>query len=303
MSRFIGSEPGFFAAQRALLADAETRSFGVAESWVAPVAIYDAAQGFGEEAWLEETTGTVISWVIDGPPVRCEWGSARGTFVDPKVGITLQPRGVPNHFIAAGPIRFAQLLIGDDLLRRVADAIGSDCRQADNLREDLIDFRDASLRRALMAYSWRATRARPSATCVEMEARALLIVERLLARHHQWQEKGRSSTGLAGWALKRACAYFEAHLAENIGLERVAAETGLSAFHFARAFKVSMGMPPHAYQLGLRLREARRLLEHTDMSVRGIAQAVGYADQGALTRLFQRELGTTPSRYRCERRA
>jgi AraC-like DNA-binding protein len=108
--------------------------------------------------------------------------------------------------------------------------------------------------------------------------------------------------GLSPWQVNRIHDLLEANISSDLSLPDLASEVRLSAFHFARAFKASTGLAPHAYQMGLRLQRAQRLLAETDWTIGVIAAEVGYADQGALTRLFQKTLGVTPSLYRRARR-
>jgi methylphosphotriester-DNA--protein-cysteine methyltransferase len=68
------------------------------------------------------------------------------------------------------------------------------------------------------------------------------------------------------------------------------------------AFKQSTGVPPHRYQLNLRIARARALLESTDTAVTEIAFDVGYESSQALARLFRREVGLSPSDYRRQHR-
>jgi AraC family transcriptional regulator len=111
-----------------------------------------------------------------------------------------------------------------------------------------------------------------------------------------------SRGGLAPWQVRRCTEYLNDHLSENVGLEHLAALAGLSPFHFARAFKQSTGVPPHRYQLALRIAHAKALLEATDAPVTQIAFDVGYESSQALARLFRREVGLSPSEYRRQRR-
>jgi transcriptional regulator GlxA family with amidase domain len=48
----------------------------------------------------------------------------------------------------------------------------------------------------------------------------------------------------------------------------------------------------------LRIEEAKELLETTTMAVEAIGRAVGYEDTSFFRRLFKRQAGTTPARYR-----
>ena len=84
-------------------------------------------------------------------------------------------------------------------------------------------------------------------------------------------------------------------------LAELAADLGLSPFHFARAFKRSTGVPPHRYLVQLRLERAGELLTGTKLPVTDIAARVGYDDPGYLSRLFRHEFGMTPAQYRRER--
>src|ERR1700733_8943871 len=55
------------------------------------------------------------------------------------------------------------------------------------------------------------------------------------------------SSGLARWQLRKAVEYMEANLQRDIRLIELARVAGLSPSHFARAFKVSMGLTPHRW--------------------------------------------------------
>jgi AraC-like DNA-binding protein len=95
-------------------------------------------------------------------------------------------------------------------------------------------------------------------------------------------------------SLRRARDYLHAHFAEPVRLEELAALAGLSRFHLVRAFAQTYGMPPHAYQVQLRLAAARLQLRQ------GVPPAlvdVGFADQSHLGRHFRRALGTSPAAY------
>ena len=100
--------------------------------------------------------------------------------------------------------------------------------------------------------------------------------------------------GLSAVAKRRVLELIDAELDARLTVEMLSREVGLSAAHFARAFKETMGRAPHQYLLALRLERARRLLETTEASLSDIAQRAGFADQAHFTRLFKRAFGTTP---------
>jgi AraC-like DNA-binding protein len=104
--------------------------------------------------------------------------------------------------------------------------------------------------------------------------------------------------GLPPGGLRRVTEYVAAHLAEDLTLDKLAAHAGLSVHHFARAFKMSTGMPPHRYLLQQRIQRATELLEHTAQPIVDIALAVGFADQAHFSRSFHSLAGLTPSQFR-----
>jgi AraC-like DNA-binding protein len=82
----------------------------------------------------------------------------------------------------------------------------------------------------------------------------------------------------------------------GMDLETLAQQAGLSRFQALRAFKKRYGLPPHAYQLCLRMSHARRLLLEGAPAA-DVALRCGFADQSHFTRHFKRFNGVTPMQY------
>ena len=59
------------------------------------------------------------------------------------------------------------------------------------------------------------------------------------------------------------------HIAEDLNLDQLAGQVGLSKFHFARLFKRAMGFSLSHYNIDLRMNEARRLLREKKKSIIG----------------------------------
>jgi len=81
-----------------------------------------------------------------------------------------------------------------------------------------------------------------------------------------------------------------------VDLDTLAQEAGISRFHLLRAFKRQYGLPPHAYQVGLRVAKAQRLLRR-GLPLAQVATECGFTDQSHLTRHFKQALGVTPGRF------
>jgi len=99
--------------------------------------------------------------------------------------------------------------------------------------------------------------------------------------------------GLAPHVLARVVELVHASLSEAIGLADMARVAELSAFHFARQFRASTGVAPHAYVVRARVHEAARLLLAGARASDAAARA-GFHSQGHLTRHMRRWLGVTP---------
>ncbi len=96
--------------------------------------------------------------------------------------------------------------------------------------------------------------------------------------------------------VRRAKAYLEEHFQETVTLNDLVVVTGLSRFHLLRTFAKRVGLPPHAYQIRLRVERAMKLLRKgVPPSV--VAGIVGFADQSHLTRHLRRVMHVTPGQY------
>jgi AraC-like DNA-binding protein len=103
--------------------------------------------------------------------------------------------------------------------------------------------------------------------------------------------------GLAPWQVKRVQSYIEENLARRVSLATMAELTSLSPYHFARAFKISLGMPPHRYFAARRVERAKELLA-SGQGVGDVAFMLGFSEASAFTASFRRATGIAPSGYR-----
>jgi AraC-like DNA-binding protein len=92
--------------------------------------------------------------------------------------------------------------------------------------------------------------------------------------------------------------YIRSNLNRNISIEELAEMAGLSVHHFARAFKQTVGMPPHCYILQRRIEQAQQMLRTTKLPLSEIALSLGFSDQSHLARHFRRMTGFSPSAVR-----
>jgi AraC-like DNA-binding protein len=104
--------------------------------------------------------------------------------------------------------------------------------------------------------------------------------------------------GLSRRQQRRVVEMLDANLDGTVSLTGLATECGLSVRHFARAFKESMGLPPHRYLLKRRIETARGLLLSSKLSLHEIALTCGFTDQSHFTRVFTASMGISPGALR-----
>ena len=86
--------------------------------------------------------------------------------------------------------------------------------------------------------------------------------------------------------------------ADRIGLSELAEAVGVHPTYLARAFRAYYGLSVGEYGRRLRLAWAAAELARGETPLAEIAASAGFADQSHFTRVFRRQVGTTPARYR-----
>lgn len=106
---------------------------------------------------------------------------------------------------------------------------------------------------------------------------------------------------LAGFAdpqLSRALAAFHRSPAEDWTVAAMARQAGLSRTGFAERFATLLGVTPMAYVTSWRMQIAREVLANRKLSVAEVAEISGYASESAFSRVFKKEMGSSPAAFR-----
>ncbi|MBD1840044.1 helix-turn-helix transcriptional regulator [Coleofasciculus sp. FACHB-64] len=130
------------------------------------------------------------------------------------------------------------------------------------------------------------------------ESMANALAVHLLRHYSTRRREIRSYSGrLPSHKLQQAIDYIQAHLAEDVSLEAIATELGMSQYYFARLFKQSTGYSPYQYVIKRRIERAQELMMQEQQSIVNVALQVGFTSQSQFGRHFKRLTGVTPKRF------
>lgn len=114
-------------------------------------------------------------------------------------------------------------------------------------------------------------------------------------------ESGRRSSTSAGQirhpAIEHVKSIIRHHYAEPLNVESLASEVELNERYLISLFRHATGVPPHQFQIAVRVDHARCLLP-SGTPLSSIAVSSGFADQSHLNRHFKRQYGFTPGAFR-----
>ena len=88
------------------------------------------------------------------------------------------------------------------------------------------------------------------------------------------------------------------HTYSNLGTEELAKLCQMSLSTFNRTFKKEFDTTPLQYITSKRLKKAENLLKNSEMTISQIAFETGYNDPQYFTRIFKKNIGSTPTIYR-----
>ena len=137
---------------------------------------------------------------------------------------------------------------------------------------------------------------RPGPSALEIQSAMVEFVSVMTTELLEESSGGSASidSGLRTAERVRECLHYDT--SATIDLSTLARQAGVSRYQALRMFKRRYGLPPHTYQLSVRLALAQKALREGQQPVQVAAQ-YGFVDQSHFTRHFKRLLGVTPAQY------
>ncbi|HTE54949.1 MAG TPA: AraC family transcriptional regulator [Kofleriaceae bacterium] len=191
------------------------------------------------------------------------------------------PREVRRGVISQGGARMFHAELPDTWMERVRELGVVPDEAFDHHRGPLVQ-----LARSL----YREFRHPDASSPIVIEGIALEMLGGLL--------RGRVASDRGAPWIGRARELLHARALDAPGLDEVAAELGVAPIRLARAFRRTYGESPGQYLRRERIRAACQRMAEPGVSLAAIAAELGFTDQSHFTRVFRKQVGTTPGAWR-----
>jgi AraC-like DNA-binding protein len=185
---------------------------------------------------------------------------------------------------------FRGLRVGADLLQHVAEEVSG--REAGIPYFPIPLVHDCDFNKQIVRVHQALGQ---SISQLEQQSLMLDLLAQLILRYSE-DPRSLAKLGEEREPVHRVRTYLEDNYNREISLEQLAQVANLSSFHLNRSFRKTFGMPPHAYQIQVRILRAKRLFRE-ESSIKKVALATGFASQSHFGSHFKRLVRVTPKQY------
>jgi len=98
--------------------------------------------------------------------------------------------------------------------------------------------------------------------------------------------------------IDRSLVFMRNNLNKNLGLNDLAAHSGLSVSQYSILFKKKTSTSPMNFYAQLKIQQSVQLLENQQKRIKEIALELGFEDQFYFSRLFTKTMGLSPAKFR-----
>lgn len=126
----------------------------------------------------------------------------------------------------------------------------------------------------------------------------LAMLQLLIALGHHTDKLDQQLNSIQNEKILWVLNFIHAHYDENIQIEAIAKQAGMSSRYLRKYFAEVVGMSCIEYITILRINKAKELFWETNKNVTEVAMAVGYGSSQYFCRVFRKQVGLTPKEYK-----
>ena len=98
--------------------------------------------------------------------------------------------------------------------------------------------------------------------------------------------------------VRKARDYILSHIGQSITTEALSKELGINRTYLCKRFTEETGLTVGRYVTHVKMEEAKRLMDITNKTIAEISGYLGFSSQSYFQKVFQRQYGITPGKYR-----
>lgn len=132
-----------------------------------------------------------------------------------------------------------------------------------------------------------------------IESNSFVEINKVLEEAFQiFNDKYNKDMSNCSYAIRSAIKYMNENYSKSINLSDVAKHVGLSSEYLSRLFKEETGIKFIVYLNNIRLKQAVKMLQTSNLKVYEIAEKVGYANLSYFSTVFKKSFGINPFDYK-----
>lgn len=133
-------------------------------------------------------------------------------------------------------------------------------------------------------------------TELKLEGLLYFFMSKLVeARKNTSNKKSYKNTELY---LEKSIEFIENNYSHNIKINDIAKYIGINRSYLTNIFKKNINVSPQEFLVNYKIDKAYELLKNTDLSIKSIAESVGYSDPLTFSKIFKKISGDNPKSYR-----
>ena len=136
---------------------------------------------------------------------------------------------------------------------------------------------------------------------VAMEEFAIALAERVIHTVSAFRPRESAPSARDQRRISDVLRFIDENVGDALDLTRLAAVARMSKYHFLRTFRRTVGLTPHQYIVGVRLRHTAVRLRTSAASITDIAADAGFGDLSTFYQRFRKAFGVGPRLLRAGR--